>query len=205
VLDETDERFPIFRGTLTPDITFFGFNLSVADAVGGTAASPLGFFFVFQEQPTEPRFGLEPQSADPVTQWEDLAWTNFGGAVDDGGETAARPAVAPAVQPAAGGFGVGQGTLAASAVSSVFPNLAPTEISRYRVASTVFAGVLASFSLPAFLSASGQPDGVALSGVNPEDSALAWGVDAAQTAAITIRMPFRIMVHADTLLPGTKS
>ena len=205
VLDETDERFPIFRGTLTPDITFFGFNLSVADAVGGTAASPLGFFFVFQEQPTEPRFGLEPQSTDPVTQWEDLAWTNFGGAVDDAGETAARPAVAPALQPAAGGFGVGQGTLSASAVSSVFPNLAPTEISRYRVASTVFAGVLASFSLPPFLSASDQPGGVALSGVNPEDSALAWGVDAAQTAAITIRMPFRIMVHADTLLPGTRS
>jgi hypothetical protein len=204
VLDETDERFPIFRGTLTPDITFFGFNLSVADAVGGTAASPLGFFFVFQEQPTEPRFGLEPQSTDPVAQWEDLAWTNFGGAADDG-VTAARPAVAPAVLPAAGGFGVGQGTLAASAVSSVFPNLAPTEISRYRVASTVFAGVLASFSLPAFLSASDQPDGVALSGANPEDSALAWGVDAAQTAAITIRMPFRIMVHADMLLPGTRS
>lgn len=197
VLDETDERFPIFRGTLSPDITFFGFNLSVADAVGGTAASPLGFFFVFQEQPTEPRFGLEPQSSDPVAQWEDLAWTNFAGAVDD--------AAKPAVQPAAGGFGVGQGTLAASAVSSVFADLAPTEISRYRVASTVFAGVLASFSLPAFLSASDLPGGVALSGTNPEDSALAWGVDAAQTAAITIRMPFRIMVHADTLLPGTRS
>jgi hypothetical protein len=30
-------------------------------------------------------------------------------------------------------------------------------------------------------------------------------VDAAQTAGITIRMPFRIMVHADTLLPGTRS
>jgi len=205
VLDETDERFPIFRGTLTPDITFFGFNLSVADAVGGTAASPLGFFFVFQEQPTEPRFGLEPQSTDPVTQWEDLAWTNFAEAADGAGETALRPAVAPAVLSAAGGFGVGQGTLSASAVSSVFPDLAPTEISRYRVASTVFAGVLASFSLPAFLSASDQPGGVALSGANPEDSALAWGVDAAQTAAITIRMPFRIMVHADTLLPGTRS
>jgi hypothetical protein len=26
-------------------------------------------------------------------------------------------------------------------------------------------------------------------------------VNAAQTAAITIRMPFRIMVHADSLLP----
>jgi hypothetical protein len=188
VLDETDERFPLFRGTLNPDITFFGFNLSVDDARGGTAAAPLGFFFVFQEQPTEPRFGLEPQSSDPVTQWEDLAWTNF--AVPGDQEVAPRT-----------GFSAGQGTLPESAISSVFPELAPTEIARYRVASTVFAGVLTSFSLPAFLSASASPSGVSLSGANPEDSAVAWGVNAAQTAAITIRMPFRIMVHADSLLP----
>lgn len=192
VLDETDERFPIFRGTLSPDITFFGFNLPAADARGGTAAAPLGFFFVFQEQPTEPRFGLEPQSSDPVSQWEDLAWTNFEVA---GGE--ARPAS----EPRAGGFGAGQGTLASSAVSSVFPEMAPTEISTYRVASTIFAQVLFNFTLPDFLSASNQPSGVTLSGANPEDSALAWGVNAAQTAGITIRMPFRIMVHADSLLP----
>jgi len=194
VLDETDERFPIFRGTLSPDITFFGFNLSVDDARGGTAAAPLGFFFVFQEQPTEPRFGLEPQSADPVTQWEDLAWTNF--AVPGDQEMARNQELSPRT-----GFGAGQGTLPDSAVSSVFPELAPTDIARYRVASTVFAGVLASFSLPAFLSASAAPSGVSLSGANPEDSAVAWGVNAAQTAAITIRMPFRIMVHADSLLP----
>ncbi|HEX9065461.1 MAG TPA: hypothetical protein VF843_10150 [Streptosporangiaceae bacterium] len=190
VIDETDERFPIFRGTLDPDITFFGFNLSVDDAHGGTAAAPLGYFFVFQEQPTEPRFGLEPQSSDPVTQWEDLAWTNFGGGQleSHGGVRAAGPAALT-------------GTLPATAVSSVFPELAPTEIATYRVASTVFAGVLARTSLPDFLSASLAPAGVALSGANPEDAALDWGVNAAQTAAITLRMPFRIMVHADSLLP----
>ena len=44
-------------------MTFLGFNLSVADAYGGTAASPEGFFFVFQQQPSEPRFGLEPAEA----------------------------------------------------------------------------------------------------------------------------------------------
>jgi hypothetical protein len=191
VLDDTDQRFPIFRGTLSPDITFLGFNLSVDDARGGTAAAPLGYFFVFQEQPTEPRFGLEPQSSDPVTQWEDLAWTNFAVVSAD---------AAGVAQPRAG-FGVGQGTLAESAVSSVFPGLPPTEISRYRVASTVFAAVLDTYTLPAFLSASTSPSGVALSGANPEDSALAWGVNAAQTAAITIRMPFRIMVRAADLLP----
>ena len=196
VLDETDQRMPIFRGTLSPDITFFGFNLSVDDAQGGTATAPLGFFFVFAEHPTEPRFGLEPQSTDPVTQWEDLAWTNF-----------AQPGDAAASDGAASrtGFGAGQGTLAESAVSSVFPQFAPTEISRYRVASTVFSQVLGSFSVPGFLSAAAGPSGVALSGANPEDSALGWGVNAAQTAAILIRMPFQVMVHADSLLPQAGS
>jgi hypothetical protein len=49
------------------------------------------------------------------------------------------------------------------------------------------------------------PGGVTLSGANPEDPALAWGVNAAQTAAILIRMPFQIMVHADALLPPEES
>ena len=206
VLDETDERFPVFRGTLRPDITFFGFNLSVDDARGGTAASPLGFFFVFQQQPTEPRFGLEPDAAGPVTQWEDLAWTNFAGpALASASGRAwhgAGPAAAagrPRAIAAAGGPGTQ--TLPSSAVSSVFPELAPTEIARYRVASTVFTQILASYSLPAFLTAANAPAGVALGGSNPEDAGLAWGQDSAQTAAITIRMPFRIMVHADSLLP----
>ena len=34
-LDDTDERYPIFRGTLPPDITFLGFNFSLDDARGG--------------------------------------------------------------------------------------------------------------------------------------------------------------------------
>ena len=210
-LDETDERFPIFRGTLQPDITFFGFNLSVADARGGTAAAPLGFFFGFQEQPTEPRFGLEPDAAGTVQRWEDLAWTNFAGRTLEAGRAAvagaaggpgaglagagAGPGQAAAIAPVAG-----QGTLPASAVSSVFPELHPTEISTYRVASSVFAAVLAAASVPDFLTAGNTPGDVALDGSNPEDSALAWGKDSAQTAAITIRMPFRILVHADALL-----
>jgi hypothetical protein len=186
VLDETDERFPIFRGTLSPDITFLGFNLAVADARGGTAASPLGFFFVFQQQPTEPRFGLEPDASGTVTRWEDLAWTSF---------------AKPSQVSTAASLGSGQGTLPSSAVSSVFPELHPTEVARYRVSSTVFAGVLAANAIPDFLTAANGPAGVALDSSNVEDAALAWGKDGAQTAAITLRMPFRIMVHADSLLP----
>ena len=45
---------PLFRGSLQPDVTFFGFALDPDDA----AADP-GWYFVIQQQPTEPRFGFD--------------------------------------------------------------------------------------------------------------------------------------------------
>ena len=54
VTDPNDERHPLFRGTLKPDVTFLGFDLKRDDAIAGP-----GWFFVIQEQPTEPRFGLD--------------------------------------------------------------------------------------------------------------------------------------------------
>jgi hypothetical protein len=61
----TDEIYPVFHGSLKPDVTFFGFPMSEDEAVGNqTSASP-GYFFVVQEHPTEPRFGVEAN--DPGT------------------------------------------------------------------------------------------------------------------------------------------
>jgi hypothetical protein len=95
VLDPTDERYPLFRGTLTPDMTFLGFNITADDARGGTANAPDGFFFVFQEQPSEPRFGLEPTpDVSPVPHWAELAWTNLAGGV-----TVTLPVLAQNVSP----------------------------------------------------------------------------------------------------------
>ena len=54
---------PIFRGTLEPDVTFVGFELTPAEVVAG-----LGWYFVLQQQPTEPRFGLDD---DPFGEGED--------------------------------------------------------------------------------------------------------------------------------------
>ena len=48
------EKYPIFRGTLQPDITFLGFDLT-----GPVAKADPGWFFIIQEQPTEPRFGFD--------------------------------------------------------------------------------------------------------------------------------------------------
>src|SRR6185312_12634515 len=74
----TEERHPIFRGSLDPDITFVGFNLTNAEV----AASP-SWYFVLQEQPTEPRFGMDDPFDDngnftvpTLTDWNALAWSH---------------------------------------------------------------------------------------------------------------------------------
>lgn len=177
VLDDTDERYPIFRGTLPSDITFLGFNLSRDDAKGGTAASPHGFFFVFQQQPSEPRFGLEPvEDTNPITHWADLAWTNFGG--DEG---------PPFQLPSLG--------LTTRAQTIKF---AP-----WRLASQVFGMVVSGTSVPDFLSPSLTPVRTAIvaDANDPDDPANKWGVNSAQTAYVLLRLPFRILIHADRMLP----
>jgi hypothetical protein len=72
---------PAFAGRLEPDLTFAGFELTVE------AVTPEpGWFFVIQEQPTEPRFGLDVPvgtgGAAPTT-WAGLDWSHVG--VDPGG------------------------------------------------------------------------------------------------------------------------
>ncbi|MBX9246150.1 hypothetical protein ICW40_15220 [Actinotalea ferrariae] len=69
---------PVFAGHLDPDIVFVGFALSAADATAGD-----GTMFVLQEQPTEPRFGLDvprgdEQTGAPPTTWSDLTWGHVG-------------------------------------------------------------------------------------------------------------------------------
>jgi hypothetical protein len=131
---------------------------------------------VFQQQPSEPRFGLEPvEDADPITHWSDLAWTNFGGA-------------APFQLPDLGL------TTRAQTISN----------SPWRLASQVFAFVIGGTSVPDFLSPGQAPVRVAIAAdaENPNDPANDWGVSSAQTAYILLRLPFRILIHADLMLPG---
>lgn len=71
-----DERQPLFRGTLQPDVTFLGFDLKREDAL----AEP-GWFFVIQQQPTEPCFGLDAADFEkplpPPATWNDLNWRHL--------------------------------------------------------------------------------------------------------------------------------
>lgn len=70
---------PSFRGSLPPDISFFGFPITVAEARG--MGNDHGWFFAFAEHPTEPRFGLDEPAEDPAygtapTAWNHLDWAN---------------------------------------------------------------------------------------------------------------------------------
>ena len=54
-----DEEHPVFRGSMQPDVTFFGFDLTVDQVVGTGVGDDHGYFIVIQEQPGEPRFGFD--------------------------------------------------------------------------------------------------------------------------------------------------
>ncbi|GAA4329765.1 hypothetical protein GCM10023165_02830 [Variovorax defluvii] len=55
--DAAAERQPAFRGSLEPDVSFFGFDFSAERATGKDGGA--GYYIVIQEHPTEPRFGLD--------------------------------------------------------------------------------------------------------------------------------------------------
>ena len=71
---------PIFRGTIQPDITFFGFEMSIEQLRGNNTTEDPGYFFILQEQPSEPRFGIDEGDGQPsvnpelLTAWDDLTW-----------------------------------------------------------------------------------------------------------------------------------
>jgi hypothetical protein len=71
-----DIKEPVFQGKLNPDIAFAGFDLRDDEILQNG-----GWFFVLQEQPTEPRFGLDvglpDQTGQPQT-WNDATWVQTG-------------------------------------------------------------------------------------------------------------------------------
>jgi hypothetical protein len=74
--DPADVSRPIFGGSFEPDVTFVGFDLADDELDDGN-----GWFFVIQQQPTEPRFGLDDPASrltdDPAT-WQEAAWSDTG-------------------------------------------------------------------------------------------------------------------------------
>jgi hypothetical protein len=77
-IDAKDEKYPIFLGSMSHDVTFVGFDLSIDDAKG--SETDPGWFFVLQEQPKEPRFGLDEAEhavATDAARCSDLSWGHF--------------------------------------------------------------------------------------------------------------------------------
>ncbi len=82
----TELRFPIFRAEIEPDYRFFGFPLTIEEARGDedprTDTDDWGWYFVIQQIPGEPRFGMDiafDPDDDPSTPltWNDLAWDRY--------------------------------------------------------------------------------------------------------------------------------
>ncbi|WP_405535213.1 hypothetical protein OG787_12240 [Streptomyces sp. NBC_00075] len=74
-------RTPLYEARVDPDITFFGFDLTVEEARGGTGddpQDPAGWFFCIQEQPGEPRFGFDVTREGHMQTVNDLAWPDMG-------------------------------------------------------------------------------------------------------------------------------
>jgi hypothetical protein len=74
-----EERHPVFGGTLRPDVSYFGFNLTRSEA-RGDSTDP-GWYFVIQERPGETRFGLDEGTGGTLASWLDLNWGHMGGGV----------------------------------------------------------------------------------------------------------------------------
>ncbi|QIG49954.1 hypothetical protein G5V57_20830 [Nordella sp. HKS 07] len=70
-------RTPLYQAKIEPDIYFFGFDLTVAAARGGSGENqgdPAGWFFVIKERPGEPRFGFDETSDPQIVVYNDLGW-----------------------------------------------------------------------------------------------------------------------------------
>ncbi|QHV95035.1 hypothetical protein [Spirosoma endbachense] len=91
VADGVHIKNPIYKAQIDPDLHFIGFDLSIPQAKGDvkeeTAAEKqrlgnnnLGWFFVIQQVPGEPRFGLDDEAAtNPGPQkWDNLSWNTLG-------------------------------------------------------------------------------------------------------------------------------
>jgi len=75
-------KTPLYEARVEPDIYFFGFDLTVEEALGGTGEVPTdidkpGWFFCIKERPGEPRFGLDiDQDNEKPEVWNDLSWND---------------------------------------------------------------------------------------------------------------------------------
>ncbi len=97
-------KLPLYEAKVEPDIYFFGFDITVCEAKGGTGKESdavneqcaekvnwddAGWFFVIKERPGEPRFGLDVSDIENINNsneielWNDLSWKDVDSQVHD--------------------------------------------------------------------------------------------------------------------------
>lgn len=205
---ETRVEFPSFRGTLDPDITFLGFDLTPKEAVGtvptrtaSTEDPPdpednLGWFFVFEEATGETRFGLDQQDGGADTTAPmgvmteakgDDAWTDVvdeevtRDKVDAGGEVAWNGLAWNHLVPE----GENPDSLTHVRIWDSPPGDEDrTESKTWRVTED---------KIQEYPQAARDKPGV-------ESMAAVWGRNAAHMARLTWQLPVRVTIHADDLL-----
>ncbi len=78
-------KTPLYEAKIEPDIYFFGFDLDVKEAKGGSDEGDddnPGWFFVIKERSGEPRFGLDvpgdasDMTVDTLALWNELSWSH---------------------------------------------------------------------------------------------------------------------------------
>jgi hypothetical protein len=84
--DPNANLFPNLHGSLDPDIRFFGFPLSIQNALAGD-----GWFFVLQQHPGEPVFGFEVESRSALISFKEVTWSMVLGVPGAAAAAAAAP------------------------------------------------------------------------------------------------------------------
>jgi hypothetical protein len=70
-------RAPLYEAKADPDVYFFGFDLTVPEAKGGSghpSDDAPGWFFVIKERPGDPRFGFDLSGAPAQEVMDELTW-----------------------------------------------------------------------------------------------------------------------------------
>jgi len=175
-----DVKFPVFRGKLDPDITFFGFDLSPDEALYDPyhegAQEPddhpdEGWFFVLQEPPGETRFGMD------VGTEADIGQTPYGMHSDAPG-TPREPTAALEDE-------VETGWSALSWAHLADDDEDPSSVTHVDVDGSRPGAENWSFQ------AAGDDGSVATK----------WGFNSAHMARATWQLPVRISIHADDMMP----
>lgn len=190
-------REPIFRGRIHSNIQFVGFDLSLEDARaeleatdqdgGGADETHDGWFLVLEEPFSEPRFGLNvPVEDEDRSDFEDPPYgVRAGGEIDAMDEEAHR--------------GQAQSGWNALSWGHLVEDPAALEAKTYvRVGEERPAGDEGD--------AWAVEEGTAkTSGTDPETfdatDAATWGHNSAHMAHIALRLPVRVCVHFDDILP----